>query len=59
MNKLKRWRRVRPSPKYGCRGGRDCGSIPRFERKTFRRNGDVSRSRYCVKHARKHGCKER
>lgn len=56
MNKRKRWRRVAPNAKWGCRGGRDCGNIPRFERKTFKRNGGVRRHRYCVTHARRHGC---
>ena len=56
MKRLKRWCRVRPSAKYGCRGGRSCGNVPRFARRTFHRNGDVTEHRYCVKDARKHGC---
>lgn len=59
MKHLKRWRRVRPSAKYGCRGGRSCGNVPRFARRTFRRNGVISEHRFCATHARRRGCKVR
>jgi hypothetical protein len=55
--KLLRWRRVAPSALWGCRGGRSCGNVPRFARRTFRRNGAVTEHRYCAGHARKRGCR--
>jgi hypothetical protein len=55
--KLLRWRRVAANALWGCRGGRACGSVPRFARRTYRRNGGFMDVRYCVKRARKRGCR--
>ena len=55
--KMLGWRRVKPDAAWGCRGGRACGSIPRRAYVTRRRDGSLNAKRYCVAHAKKHGCK--
>lgn len=50
------WHVVKPSAKWGCRGGRACGAIPMRAYVTWRRDGSTIEKRYCIRHARLHGC---